>query len=311
MTRPAPSTPPRAGSGPASSPLFVLHAEGWDDFELIDSGAGRKLERYGRIVVDRPEPQAMWTPRLPESEWARADAVFTGEDDDEGHGRWRANRALPEAWEMRYGPARFICRFTGFRHVGVFPEQRAHWDWMTGLIRNAGRPVRVLNLFGYTGLASLLAAEAGARVTHVDASKKAIAWARENQVLSGMEALPIRWILDDAVKFTAREVRRGSVYEGIVLDPPKFGRGPKGEVWELFEGLAEMLRLVRGVLAPQPLFIALTAYAIRASFLAAHRLSEEVFGDLAGAIESGELALVEAETGRLLPTSMFTRWSAR
>lgn len=294
-----------------AQPAFVLEADGWEDFALIDSGHGRKLERYGDIVVDRPEPQAMWTPRLSEAEWSRADAVFTGTDEEDGHGRWRANRALPEAWEMRYGAARFICRFTGFRHVGVFPEQRAHWDWMTDRIRNAGRPVRVLNLFGYTGVASLLCADAGAKVTHVDASKKAIAWARENQVLSGMESLPIRWILDDAVKFTAREERRGSTYEGVILDPPKFGRGPKGEVWELFDSLAEMLRLVRAVMAQEPLFIALTAYAIRASFLAAHRLGEEVFGDLGGKLESGELALVEAETGRLLPTSMFTRWSAR
>jgi 23S rRNA (cytosine1962-C5)-methyltransferase len=286
------------------SPL-VLETDGLEDYALLDSGHGRKLERFGALALDRPEEQAVWSPRLPTAEWERADAVFTGDVDEEGAGRWRRRPGLAESWNCRHGPIRFSCRFTSFRHVGAFPEQEAHWAWMRDRLAGAGGRPSLLNLFGYTGLASLIAAEAGAEVTHVDASKKAIGWARDNQALSGLEDRPVRWILDDAGKFAARDVRRGRRYRGVLLDPPKYGRGPKGEVWDLFRDLPELLRLCRELVAPGG-FVILTAYAIRASFLSMHRLCEEIFGP---GVESGELALRQ-EDGGLLATSLFSRWTA-
>jgi 23S rRNA (cytosine1962-C5)-methyltransferase len=290
----------------------LLETAGWSDYELLDSGNGRKLERYGKITVVRPEEQALWTPRLGASRWDAADAVFTGDVEEEGPGRWRFPSPVADSWTMRYGPVQFICRFTSFRHVGVFPEQVAHWSWMADRIRAtkaAGATPRVLNLFGYTGLASLIAAEAGAEVTHVDASKKAIAWARENQALSGLGALPIRWICEDAMKFVQREVRRGKTYDAIILDPPKYGRGTNGEVWQLFEHLPEMLTLCRELTAPTPLFLALTVYAMRASFVSFHELVAEIFGARGGSLQSGELLISETGTGaRRLATSLFCRW---
>jgi 23S rRNA (cytosine1962-C5)-methyltransferase len=288
----------------SAAPL-VLKTKGLADYALVDSGHGRKLERFGALVLDRPEEQAMWRPRLPPDEWEKADAIFTGDIDEEGAGRWKRRAGVPEAWTCGHGSIRYECRFTSFRHVGAFPEQEAHFSFMRARLAKAGGSPSLLNLFGYTGLASLVAAEAGAEVTHVDASKKAIAWARDNQGLSGMEDKPIRWILDDATKFAAREVRRGRRYDGILLDPPKFGRGPKGEKWELFESLPEMLALCRDIVKPEG-FVILTAYAIRASFLSLHRVAEEALGP---GVESGELALID-EAGGLLATSLFSRWSA-
>jgi 23S rRNA (cytosine1962-C5)-methyltransferase len=288
----------------AASPL-ILQTTGLDDYALLDSGGGRKLERFGALTLDRPEEQAIWTPRLPRADWERADAVFTGDVDEEGAGRWKRRAGLEESWLCRHGELRFSCRFTSFRHVGAFPEQEAHWAFVRDRLAGAGERSSLLNLFGYTGLASLIAAQAGAEVTHVDASKKAIAWGRENQELSGLGDKPIRWILDDAQKFAAREVRRGRRYDGILLDPPKYGRGPKGEVWDLFQNLPEMLTLCRDLLKPSG-FLILTAYAIRASFLSMHRLCEEVLGP---GVQSGELALKE-RGGGLLATSMFSRWTA-
>ena len=299
-----------ANGGPVTGRWPVmLTTSGWEDFSLLDMGGGEKLERYGKLTIVRPEPQAMGSRRLSDKIWNSADAVFSGDVEEEGPGRWKYGRELPETWPMRYGDIRFHGRFTSFRHVGVFPEQDAHWRWMAEKIRSAQRPVKLLNLFGYTGVASLVAASAGAHVTHVDASKKAIGWARENQALSGLEDKPIRWICDDAGKFTAREGRRGNLYDGILLDPPKYGRGPKGEVWQLFEDLPEMLRLCREILAPDALFLVLTAYSIRSSFLATHELLAETLDGRGGLIESGELALIEQNDGRALSTSMFSRWS--
>ena len=295
---------------PTARMPVMLETAGFEDYALVDSGEGEKLERYGPYRIVRPEPQAMWRRRLPAAEWERADAVFTGGKDEDSDGRWRFLKPLPEDWPMRFGDVRFTGRFTSFRHVGVFPEQAAHWIWLRDLIGNVRRPTKVLNLFGYTGIASLIAAEAGASVTHLDGSKKAIAWARENQVASGMNDLPIRWICDDAMKFVQREERRGNRYDGIILDPPKFGRGPKGEVWDLFLDLAEMMRICRTLLSDNPLFLVLTAYSIRASFASIHELAIETLDGLPGALESGELLLREDGDGRLLSTSLFSRWSA-
>lgn len=292
----------------AGGPL-LLETTGFDDYCLLDSGAGRKLERFGEMILVRPEEQALWSPRVPDTTWKGADAIFTGATEEEGAGRWQRRPGIEESWTCRHGGLRFACRFTSFRHVGVFPEQEAHWRDLADRITAAKEPPAILNLFGYTGIASLVAAAAGACVTHVDASRKAIAWARENQVLSGLEDRPIRWICDDAMKFAAREVRRGSRYHGILLDPPKYGRGPKNEVWRLFEDLPEMLRLCRDLLAPDGPFLVLTAYAIRASALTLDELTREVLGEADGAgLESGELVLKE-EGGRRLSTSLFCRWS--
>lgn len=288
----------------------MLETQGFPDYALLDSGDGEKLERYGRYTIVRPEPQALWQRRLRTADWELADAVFTGGKDEDSDGRWRYRRPLEESWTMAYGPVRFIGRFTAFRHVGVFPEQAPHWDWVGKRIRAARGPVKVLNLFGYTGIASLLAAEAGASVTHIDASKKSIAWARENQSVSDADALPIRWICEDAMKFVRREQRRGNRYQGIILDPPKFGRGPNGEVWDLFLHLPEMMSICRSLLADDALFLVLTAYSIRASFTAIDELAAEQLADLPGLLQSGELLLREQSGERLLSTSLFSRWSA-
>lgn len=284
----------------------LLVADGWSDYRLLDSGHGRKLERFGPHTIIRPEPQALWRPAMSAEAWEGADATFEGTD--EAASRWTFTGALTQAWPMRYGDVTFEARFTPFRHLGVFPEHAVHWDWFSPLIATAGRPVRVLNLFAYTGVASLVAAKAGAEVTHLDASKKAITWANVNQKLSGLEKAPIRWICDDAIKFLRREVRRGSRYDGIILDPPKYGRGTKGEVWRLFECLPELLDLCRQVLSDNPRFVVATVYAIRMSSLALHHALDEALSDLPGPPESGEMA-VRDDAGRTISAAIFSRWT--
>lgn len=294
---------------PLDHPRFsLLVAEGWDDYRLVDMGEGRKLERFGAFLVDRPEEQAMGARLALDALWTGADAVFDG-DAEEGEGRWcMAKRSIPETFPMRWNGLAFHGRFTAFRHMGLFPEQAVHWHWLAERIRAAGRPIKLLNLFGYTGLASLVAAEAGAHVTHVDASKRAITQARENQALAGLADKPIRWIVEDAVKFVEREIRRGNRYQAIVLDPPKFGRGPNGEIWRLFEDLPQHLAQCAALLADDADCLILTAYAIRASFLAIDDLARGLLADRRGTIQSGELALRVEGSERLLSTSLYTRW---
>ncbi len=290
--------------------LTLLQCPPWDDYELLDSGEGFKLERFGRYRLARPEPQALWKRALSAREWDAAHAVFVGKEEEEGSGRWDIRKQMPERWPMQYGELSFSAQLTSFRHVGVFPEQAAQWEWAQGLIRNAGRPVRILDLFGYTGLASLTAAAAGATVTYVDASKKVMAWARENQAQARLEDKPIRWIVDDALKFVRREARRGSKYDGIRLDPPKFGRGPKGEVWKLDEMLPELLADCRAILSERPLFLLLTAYAIRASAVSLYYTLEDVLMGLGGTTLAGELVIPEKSAGRMIPTAIFASWKA-
>ena len=301
----------RGGPLPAERLPVILEVPPGENYALIDSGDGRKLERYGPYLIDRPEGQAIWRPALDAGEWNKADAVFTGDTDEEGMGRWRfPHEALGETWPMKHDGIDYLGRFTSFRHVGVFPEQATHWQHMESLIRNAGRPVKVLNLFGYTGLASLVAARVGAEVTHVDASKKAIGWARENQEMARLSDKPIRWICEDAMKFVEREARRGNGHDIILLDPPAYGRGPKGEVWQLFDNLPVMADLCRQILTPKPLAVVLTAYSIRASFFAIHALMRDTFAGMGGRVESGELVIREASAQRALSTSLFSRWVA-
>ena len=306
-------TPLTEGKARASHPAYTLLApSGWTDYALLDSGGGAKLERFGRYTFVRPEPQAIWSRALREKDWEAADGVFTGGDESEdgGSGRWQFRHPLEDRWVMRYKDIHFWVRATSFRHLGVFPEQASQWDWMRERIAQAGRPVRVLNLFGYTGIATLVAARAGAQVTHVDASKQIMAWARENQALSGLEDRPVRWLIDDALKFVQREARRQARYDGLVIDPPKFGRGPKGEVWKLYESLPALLSACRSLLSTHPLFAVLTAYAIRTSALSLHYALEEMFAGYQGALTTGEMVNVEQSAGRMLSTAIFSRWEA-
>lgn len=301
--------PRPSGKRPEEKLPVILETTASENYALIDSGNGLKLERYGNLRIIRPEGQALWQPALSEKDWQDVDAIFTGNTDEEGMGRWNfPKQPLGETWPLTWDGMSFLGRFTSFRHVGVFPEQDAHWRFMEELIKKANRPVRVLNLFGYTGLASLIAARAGAKVTHVDASKKAILWAKENQEVAHLTDRPIRWICDDAMKFVEREGRRGKHYDIILLDPPAYGRGPHGEVWQLFDQLPEMVKGCRAILSDNPIAVILTAYSIRASFFAIHELMRDEFTGLGGLIESGELILREEKAKRALSTSLFSRW---
>lgn len=301
--------PRPSGKRPEEKLPVILETAASENYALIDSGNGLKLERYGNLRIIRPEGQALWQPALSEKDWQDVDAIFTGNTDEEGMGRWNfPKQPLGETWPLTWDGMSFLGRFTSFRHVGVFPEQDAHWRFMEELIKKANRPVRVLNLFGYTGLASLIAARAGAEVTHVDASKKAILWAKENQEVAHLTDRPIRWICDDAMKFVEREGRRGKHYDIILLDPPAYGRGPHGEVWQLFDQLPEMVKGCRAILSDNPIAVILTAYSIRASFFAIHELMRDEFTGLGGLIESGELILREEKAKRALSTSLFSRW---
>lgn len=296
----------------------LLCATDWTDYALVDSGHGRKLERFGGFHFIRPEPQAMWAPRQAEDAW-RADGTFVpGQgrtEDDEEAGGWSLSPVLPDQWDVVYDGLRFIARPTPFRHLGFFPEQAPHWRWCAELISQFAatyqRPPRILNLFAYSGVASIHAARAGAEVTHVDASRKAIAQAFENRDVAGLQDAPIRFITEDAMRFVAREARRGRHYDGILLDPPKYGRGPKGERWRIESDLMPMLHACRGLLSDTPLFLLLTIYAIRASSQAAHFALSETVAGLGGHVSSGELVSVETQDHpRVISQANFARWHA-
>lgn len=278
----------------------------WDDFALLDSGHGRKLERYGAHRFIRPEPQALWRPRL--IDWS-ADGEFIPGSDEDGGGRWHFSRApAREGWTLARGGVRFAAQCTPFRHLGFFPDMAPVWDWMGERLDGLANAA-TLNLFGYTGVGTLTLSAHGA-VTHVDASKKSVAQARGNAELSGMADRPIRWIVDDAVKFTAREVRRARRYDGIILDPPKFGRGPEGEVWRLEDGLPGLIADCARLLDAGSRFLFLTVYAVRMSSLALAGLLDEALHALPGTITHGDLALAESgDHARLLPTAIFARWA--
>ena len=282
--------------------LATIVAEPWDDWGLIDCGNGQKLERYGPYKVARPEPQAMWAPAL--ESWD-PDATFLPGSDEEGGGRWVKHRPVPRQWQLSRGTVKFDASLTPFRHLAFFPDMAPQWDWM----RERSADADVLNLFGYTGVGTLQLSDAGARLVHVDASKKSVDQGKANAALAAMTDKPIRWIVDDASKFTAREVRRGRRYDGMLLDPPKFGRGPEGEVWRLEENLAPLLAGCRQLLDRDSRFLVLTVYAVRMSALAIGELVNQTLDDLGGRVEMGEMAVREERRGLLLPTAIFARWS--
>jgi 23S rRNA (cytosine1962-C5)-methyltransferase len=293
----------------------LLIADDWRDYRLLDSGKGGKLEQVGPYRFVRPEPQALWAPALAPSEWDGADAIFApAASGDEDAGRWRFNRELPETWAVEWDDLRFLSRTTPFRHLAFFPEHSVHWRYARECLQaHKGAQPEVLNLFGYTGLASLACAKAGAKVTHVDASKKAIGFARDNQREAGLDEAPIRWICDDALAFVKREIRRGRRYDGVILDPPKFGRGPGGETWRLEEQLPELLdacqtlfRTVADERASAKVFMIATVYAVRLSYLALVQTAQQMFSG--GEWQIGEMALPHVGRDLLLPTAIFARW---
>ncbi len=285
---------------------ITLIGDAWADYGLIDCGNGRKFERYGRYRFIRPEPQALWAPAL--DAWD-ADGEFIPASDDDGGGRWQFAREVPTGgWPLAWNEVKFTAQTTPFRHLGFFPDMAPVWGWMRECLDGRTAP-QVMNLFGYTGVGSLALAAAGAQVVHVDASKKSVEAARRNAALSGMADAPVRWLTDDAAKFTAREVRRARRYDGIILDPPKFGRGPEGELWRLEEHLPGLIADCRKLLDADSAFLFLTVYAVRMSALAIGELVRRHFADLGGTVECGELGVREETRGLALPTAIFARWS--
>ena len=285
--------------------MFV--ASEWQDYEVLDTGDGEKLERWGQIVLRRPDPQTIW-PKAEPALWRQAQAHY--HRSEKGGGSWEFFAKLPERWTVRYGDLRFYVRPTGFKHTGLFPEQAANWDWMAERIRQSGRgDVRVLNLFGYTGGATLACAAAGAHVTHVDAAKGMVSWAKENRELSGLPETSFRWIVEDALAFIRREIRRGSRYDGILMDPPSYGRGPSGEVWKLEQELYGLIETAAQLLSDRPVFFLINSYTtgFQASVLS-NMIGKCVLSRHGGTADSHELCL-PVTTGGVLPCGATGRWS--
>lgn len=281
----------------------ILSSEG---YELLDSGDGRRLERFGNYTVVRPDPSVLWSVSQKDLlGWQRPDAFFVGKAEPSG---WQADPKLLEGWPVKFGPATFLIKPTAFRHMGLFPEQAGQWEWLQGIITGAGdKKVSVLNLFSYTGVASVLASMAGAEVTHVEASKGNVYWAKDNAQLSGCPDDAIRWIVDDALKFVKREVRRGKKYDVIIMDPPVFGRGPKGEIWRLEEKAGELFEQTAALLSAKPLALLVNFYATALYPHALHRLAQEKYAGYFPSLQLGSLFLKETSSGNLLPTGFFLR----
>jgi 23S rRNA (cytosine1962-C5)-methyltransferase len=285
------------------------------DYELLDSGEGEKLERFGEVITRRPDPQALWRKNLPESEWEKARAKFAGQKEKSG---WIINPSAPKKWEISFGGLRFLIKPSSFKHVGLFPEQLSNWEWLKETISKRKESVSALNLFGYTGGATLTLAKAGAEVCHVDGSKTALSLARENAKISGLEKKPIRWILDDAATFVEREIRRGRTYDGFIMDPPAFGHGPSGELWEIERDFSKLFDLCLKLFSKKPLFFLVNGYASGYSAIAYGNNLLSLKEKYGGEIEAGELtieesagkpACVKATAGkRLLPCGIFARW---
>ena len=283
-------------------------AENWKDYELLDCGDGEKLERWGRQILVRPDPQAIWEAPRCSSAWQNPDARYLRSNTGGGH--WE-RRKLPEQWTVQYGELTFNVKPMNFKHTGLFPEQAVNWDFVMEKIRRAGRPIQVLNLFAYTGGATVACAAAGASVCHVDAAKGMVAWAKENARSSGLADAPIRWIVDDCAKFVEREIRRGRRYDAIIMDPPSYGRGPSGEVWKLEQNLYPFVKLCAGVLSDDPLFVIFNSYTTGlAPSVLGYILNLLVSGTYGGHTECAELGLPVTETGMALPCGATGRWIA-
>ncbi|MBI5230236.1 MAG: class I SAM-dependent methyltransferase [Candidatus Magasanikbacteria bacterium] len=278
------------------------------DYELLDSGEGEKLERYGVVVVSRPDPQALWHKKLASAEWKSAHAKFSRTP---ARAEWKIDAHIPARWNIELAGLQFWIKPTAFKHVGIFPEQISNWRWMQECVKKSSRPVNILNLFGYTGGATLAAARAGASVCHVDGSKVAVTWARDNAELSGLKDNPIRWIVDDVRAFVKREIKRSVRYDGIVLDPPAFGHGPERELWKIEDDLLSLLALCKNVLSDKPLFFLVNGYASGYSAITYGNNSKEALHLDSGVFEIGELTIAESKSGRLLPCGIFARWRAR
>ena len=282
-------------------------ADKWNDYRILDTTDGDKLESWGGKVLVRPDPQIIWKSPKRTDMWDKADAVY--HRSSKGGGEWEYRRKLLESWNINYGDLKFIIRPTGFKHTGLFPEQAVNWDFMADKIKNAGRPVKVLNLFAYTGGATLACANAGASVSHVDASKGMVQWARENAAASGLSDKPIRWLVDDCEKFVKREIRRGNRYDGIVMDPPSYGRGPGGEVWKLEDCIYELVKTCAEVLSDDPLFFLLNSYTTGLSpSVMAYILNDVLTTSRGGKVSADEIGLPVEATNGVLPCGSTAIW---
>lgn len=281
-------------------------AENWKDYEVIDTSNGEKLERWGKYILLRPDPQVLWNTPKKNPAWEKLNAHY--HRSKKGGGEWEFFD-LPEQWSIHYRDLTFHLKPFSFKHTGLFPEQAANWDWFSELIRNANRPIKVLNLFAYTGGATCAAAKAGASVTHVDASKGMVIWAKENAQASGLSDAPIRWIVDDCVKFVEREIRRGNHYDAIIMDPPSYGRGPKGEIWKIEEKIHPFIALCQQLLSDKPLFFLVNSYTTGlAPAVLSYLISTEVVTRHGGNVVSNEIGLPVSDNGLILPCGAAGRW---
>lgn len=280
--------------------------EHFDDFELLDTGLGQRLERWGKFILARPDPQIIWPRHLPDSEWNKTDAVFTSSGET---GQWQINTSLPASWTINYNnKIKLVAKLSPFKHTGVFPEQAAQWEWMERNLKDTKPGLKILNLFAYTGGATMILTKLGHRVTHVDASKPAISWAKENQAVNDLAADSIRWILDDAAKFVKRELRRGQSYDGVIMDPPAFGHSPSGKTWKFNQDLPSLLQDCVALLAPAAKFLIINGYATNSSALSLNNILQDTMKNKGGGIECGELCLKQKDS-RLISTGIFARWS--
>lgn len=271
------------------------------DYELIDSGNGRRLERFGKYLLDRPDPEVLWKKSLPDTEWQKSDAIFRD--------KWILNNKIPEKWQIEVDDLKFWLKLSPFKHVGIFPEQLFQWQEIYSQISNIKYPVSILNLFAYTGVATMFAAKAGARVTHVDSSKPAITWANENRELNGLSDAPVRWIVDDAMLFTDKEIKRGNKYDAIIMDPPVYGHGPTGKPWNFQKDFPKLLANCQKLLSDRPFFVLINAYAVSTSPITLENTLRDTLGKMKGIIEPGELILKEKSSGRKLSTGIWAKWT--
>jgi len=287
---------------------MILTVQKQKEYELLDSGNGEKLEKYGPYILRRPDPEALWEKSKDSHFWEKADLQFVRNGNKT---KWIAKDGTPKSWDISYGDLKFSIRPTSFKHTGLFPEQLPNWKWSEELIGKQNKKISVLNLFGYTGGATLACAKTGAEVCHVDGSKTAVEWARVNAELSGLKDAPIRWITDDVLIFLKREIKRGRKYDAIIMDPPSFGHGPKDELWKIEEHFLELMKLCKEVLSLDPLFILINGYTAGYSSIAYENNLKDMMKDYKGEIEKGELVIEESVGGRLLPCGIFARWEKK